>query len=88
MVHTVSHVMLCAAVAQSGSLEEGELFAFVQLEYEDKMLEAELLVDTGCDLDLNISEYKAAQLGLPYTKRSARLEMGQGNTGGIKCRWA
>lgn len=86
MVHDVVLVVLCTAVAQSGSLRDGELFALVQLEYGDTVLEAELLVDTGCDLDLNLSEYKAAQLGLPNTKRSARLEMGQGNIGGIKSR--
>ena len=47
-------------VLQDGSLGEGELFATVEMEYQSKQLQAALLVDTGCDMDINISEHKAA----------------------------
>ena len=40
-------------------------------------MQAALLVDTGCDTDINISEYKAAQLGLPIEEQVMQLEMGQ-----------
>lgn len=71
---------------QQGSLAEGELFVLVQMEYGTKQLQAELLVDTGCDLDLYISEYKAAQLGLPLETRAVKLDMGQGTQGMVRRR--
>lgn len=73
-------------VMQQGSLAEGEIFVSVQMQYGTKQLQAELLVDTGCDLDLNISEYKAAQLGLPLETRAVKLDMGQGAEGLVRRR--
>ncbi len=73
-------------VLQHGSLGEGEVFATVQMEYKSKQLQAALLVDTGCDMDINISEYKAAQLGLPFDDKVVQLEMGQSHTGQVQRR--
>ena len=71
---------------QDGSLGEGEVFASVQMEYRSKQLQAALLVNTGCDMDINISEYKAAQLGLPVEEQVMQLEMGQAHTGQVQRR--
>ena len=54
------------------------------MEYRSKQLQAALLVDTGCDMDINISEYKAAQLGLPVEEQVMQLEMGQAHTGQVQ----
>ncbi len=70
---------------QHGSRGKGELFATVQMEYKSKHLQAVLLVDTGCDMDINISESKAAQLGLPFDE-VVQLEMGQSHTGQLQRR--
>ena len=71
-------------ILQHGSLGEGELFANVEMEYQSKQVQAALLVDTGCDMDINISEYKAAQLGLPIDDNVVQLEMGQSHTGRVQ----
>lgn len=73
-------------VLQHGSIGEGEVVASVQMEYKSKQLQAALLVDTGCDMDINISEYKAAQLGLPVEEQVMQLEMGQAHTGQVQRR--
>ena len=70
---------------QHGSPEEGSLFATVQMEYKSNILNSNLLVDSGCDMDINISEYKAAQLGLPFDGNVVQLEMEQSQTGKV-CR--
>ncbi len=72
-------------ILQHGSLEEGSLFATVEMEYKSNILNANLLVDSGCDMDINISEYKAAQLGLPFDGNVVQLEMEQSQTGKV-CR--
>uniref|UniRef100_A0A7S0WNH6 Uncharacterized protein n=1 Tax=Chlamydomonas leiostraca TaxID=1034604 RepID=A0A7S0WNH6_9CHLO len=77
------------AVRQQGSLEEGELFVTVLMCHGNKQLEAELMLDTGCNMDINMSDYKADQLGLPKpSKRAAPLEMGQKQIGAVKRRGA
>lgn len=54
------------ALVQQGSLEEGELFVItVSMRHGSKQMEAELLMDMGCDIDLVIADYRADQLGLP-----------------------
>lgn len=68
-------------VLQDGSLGEGELFATVEMEYQSKQLQAALLVDTGCDMDMNISEYKAAQLRSPFDNK---VELGLSHTGRVQ----
>ena len=73
-------------VLQHGSLGEGEVFATVQMEYQSKQLQAALLVDTGCDMDINISEYKAAQLGLPFDDKVVQLGMRLFHTDQLQCR--
>ena len=71
---------------QHGSLGEGEVFANVQMEYKSKQLQAALLVDTGCDMDIIISEYKAAKLGSPFDDKVLQLELGQSHTGQVQRR--
>lgn len=72
---------------QQGSLGEGELFVAVLMRHNGKELKAELLLDTGCNMDINISDYKADQLGLPQPgRRAAPLEMGQQHTGAVRRR--
>ena len=71
-------------VLQDGSLGKGVLFATVEMEYQSKQLQAALLVDTGCDMDINISEHKAAQLRLPFDDKVVQLEMGQSHTGRVQ----
>ena len=74
---------------QQGSLGEGELFVAVLMRHNDTELKAELLLDTGCNMDLNLSDYKADQLGLPPPgRRAAVLELGQRCTGAVRRRWA
>ena len=74
---------------QQGSLGEGELFVAVLMRHNDTELKAELLLDTGCNMDLNLSDYKADQLGLPPPgRRAAVLELGQSCTGAVRRRWA
>jgi predicted aspartyl protease len=74
-------------VVQQGSLEEGEMFVTVMLQHGGKQLKAELLLDTGCNMDLNISDYKADQLGLPQpSKRAAQLELGNKQIGAVRLR--
>ena len=70
---------------QLGSPGEGDIFVRVVMRYQEKELEAELLVDTGCDMDVNMSEYKADQLGLPRD-RTITLRMGQDNKGFVQRR--
>ena len=74
------------AVLQHGSLGEDEVFVSVQMEYKSKQLQAALLVDTGCDIDIKVSGYKAAQLGLPVEGQGMQLEMGQAHTGQVQRR--
>lgn len=75
------------AVRQQGSLAEGELFVTVLMRHGNKQLEAELLLDTGCNMDINMSDHKADQLGLPKpSRRTAPLEMGQKQFGTVKRR--
>ena len=52
------------------------------MEYQSKQLQAALLVDTGCDMDINTSEHKAALLGLPFDEKVVQLEMGQSHRPG------
>lgn len=74
-------------VRQQGSLEEGELFVTVLMRHGNKQLEAELMLGTGCNMDIYMSDYKADQLGLPKpSKRAAPLEMGQKHTGAVRRR--
>ena len=40
---------------QHGSPEEGSLSATVQMEYKSNILNSNLLVDSGCVMDINIS---------------------------------
>lgn len=70
---------------QLGRLGEGDIFVSVMLRYQEKELEAELLVDTGCNMDVNMSEYKADQLGLPRD-RTITPWMGQDNKGFVQRR--
>ena len=56
------------------------------MEYNSKQLQAALLVDTGCDIDINISEFKAAQLGLPFDDKVVQLVLGQSHTGQVQRR--
>ena len=56
------------------------------MEYQSKQLQAALLVDTGCDMDVNISEYKAAQIGLPFDDKVVQLEMALSHTGQVQRR--
>lgn len=78
---------LLSGVRQTGSLESGEIYVDVLMENDGRRLHAGLLVDTGCNLPLNISDYKADQLGLPLNGDCARLEMAQGNMGVVQRRW-
>ena len=71
---------------QHGSLGMGAYFATVELEYQSKQLQAALLVDIGCDMDINIGEYKAAQLGLPFDDKVVQLEMALSHTGQVQRR--
>jgi hypothetical protein len=75
-------------VSQTGSLLEGTLYADVLLERGSSQCQASLLVDTGCDLELNLSEYKANQLGLAPDGATAEVEMGQGHSGQLVRRYA
>jgi hypothetical protein len=69
-------------------LLEGELFVTVLMRHGEKEVKAELLLDTGTNMDINISDYKADQLGLPRpSKRAARSEMGQQMQGAVTRRW-
>jgi len=77
-----------AGVSQTGSLLEGSLYADVLLERGSSQCQASLLVDTGCDLELNLSEYKANQLGLAPDGATAEVEMGQGHSGQLVRRGA
>ena len=49
-------------------------------------MQAALLVDTGCDMDINIGERKAAQLGLPFDDHAVQLELGQLHKGQVQRR--
>ena len=60
---------------QHGSLGEGEVFVTVQMEYKSKQLQAALLVDTACDMDIIISEYQASQLGFAFRRHAIGDEM-------------
>jgi hypothetical protein len=72
------------AVRQQGSLGEDEIFVTVVMRHGNKQLEAELLLDTGCNMDINMSDYKADQLDLPKpSRRPALLEMGQKQSGTV-----
>ena len=73
-------------VLQHGSLGQDEVLATVQMEYQSKQLQVILLVDTGHDTDMSMSEYTAAQLGLPFDDEVVQLEMGQSHTGQGQCR--
>lgn len=75
-------------VSQTGSLPEGSLYVDVLLERGSLHCQASLLVDTGCDLELNMSEYKADQLGLAPDGATAEVEMGQGHSGQLVRRYA
>ncbi len=46
------------AVLQQGSLGQGELFASVLMMYRSHQMQAELLVDTGCNMGLNIIDFE------------------------------
>ena len=60
---------------QQGSLEEGKLFVTVILKNGSKQLEEALLLDRGCNMDINLSDYKADQRDLPKpSKRPKTLE--------------
>ena len=50
---------------QQGSLEERKLFVTIIMKNGSKQLEAELLLDRGCNMDINLSDFKADQLNLP-----------------------
>lgn len=76
------------SVSQSGSLSKGCIYVNVLLERGSSQCQASLLVDTGCDCELNLSEYKADQLGLAPDGTKASVEMGQGHTGQLACRYA
>ncbi|KAJ9511958.1 hypothetical protein QJQ45_004446 [Haematococcus lacustris] len=54
--------------------------------YNERQMQAELLVDTGCDMDINISAYKADQLGLPKSEKATKVEMGQAAFGEVRRR--
>ena len=71
-----------------GSDDDDSLFVDVVLEHGDRVVYANLMVDTGCTLPLNISEYKAKQLGLIKEGVTAELEMGQGCIGHVTRRGA
>lgn len=73
--------LLLVGVSQTSSLAEGSLFVDVLLERGGTQCNASVLVDTGCNLELNLSGYKANQLGLAPDGATAQLEMGQGHTG-------
>lgn len=59
------------------------VFATVHLQYQLKQLQATLLVDTECNMDINIREDKAAQLGLPVDDNAIQLEMPQLHVGQV-----
>jgi hypothetical protein len=62
---------------QRGSLEGGLLYISVSMVHNDVELTGMLLVDIGCNVDLNLSEYKVEQLGLPVEGTLVNVEMGQ-----------
>lgn len=47
-----------------------------------------LLIDTGCTMELNLSEHKAFQLGITAETKQSACELGDCSTSGITCRGA
>ena len=45
-----------------------------------------LLIDTGCTMELNLSEHKAFQLGITAETKQSACELGDCSTSGITCR--
>jgi hypothetical protein len=61
---------------QRGSLEGGLLYISVSMVHNGVELTGTLLVDTGCNVDLNLSKYNANQLGLLVEGALVNVEMG------------
>jgi hypothetical protein len=65
-----------AGVMQRGSLEGGLLYVSMSMVHNGVELTGTLLVDTGCNVDLNLSKYNANQLGLLVEGALVNVEMG------------
>jgi hypothetical protein len=61
---------------QRGSLEGGLLYVSMSMVHNGVELTGTLLVDTGCNVDLNLSKYNANQLGLLVEGALVNVEMG------------
>ena len=45
-----------------------------------------VLIDTGCTMELNLSEDKALQLGITAEMQESSCELGDGSSSDITCR--
>ena len=46
----------------------------------------DLLIDTGCTMELNLSEHKAFQLGITAATKQSACELGDCSISGVTCR--
>ena len=85
-----SHVIICFHHAAGMSIvrdtNEEQAFCKVKVNGPLGLFCRNLLIDSGCTMELMLSEHKASQLGITAETKQSACELGDCFTSGITCR--